>query len=124
VGHTRPSQVWRENWLAKGQWISLLLHDVSILVSSSLSKFIPEEDHKYSAIFLIRHHLIESVHLGTRRGGANTQLHPALALVLTAPGREYFVLRDTGISIGTSDEGLEPLWQGLIGCDTWGYVNV
>ncbi|KAJ1302751.1 hypothetical protein OPQ81_003059 [Rhizoctonia solani] len=64
-------------------------------------------------LFVSEHHLVESVHIPG-------SLHPALAVVVTAPGREYFVLRDTGIPIGTSDQGLEPLWQRLIGCDAWG----
>ncbi|KAH7338930.1 hypothetical protein B0J17DRAFT_706217 [Rhizoctonia solani] len=64
-------------------------------------------------LYISEHHLVESVHLPS-------SLHPALAMVTTAPGREYFVLRDTGMPIGTSDQGLEPLWQTLIGCDAWG----
>ncbi|CAE6466382.1 unnamed protein product [Rhizoctonia solani] len=64
-------------------------------------------------LYISEHHLVESVHIPS-------SLHPALAVVVTAPGREYFVLRDTGTPIGTNDQGLEPLWQRLIGCDAWG----
>ncbi|CAE6498930.1 unnamed protein product [Rhizoctonia solani] len=64
-------------------------------------------------LYISEHHLVESVHIPS-------SLHPALAMVVTAPGREYFVLRDTGTPIGTSDQGLEPLWKRLIGCDAWG----
>ncbi|KAG8737237.1 hypothetical protein FRC10_008407 [Ceratobasidium sp. 414] len=74
-------------------------------------------------LLVSEHHLIESVHLEVKSPRVNTRLHSALALVLTAPGREYFVLRDTGTPIGTSDEGLEVIWQELMGCDAWGRVS-
>ncbi|KAG8685201.1 hypothetical protein FRC08_013247 [Ceratobasidium sp. 394] len=75
-------------------------------------------------LLVSEHHLVESVHLEAKSSRVGTRLHPALALVLTAPGREYFVLRDTGTPIGTSDEGLEVIWQELMECDVWGRVNL
>ncbi|KAF8753947.1 hypothetical protein RHS01_06704 [Rhizoctonia solani] len=64
-------------------------------------------------LYISEHHLVESVHIPI-------SLHPTLAMVVTASGREYFVLRDTGVPVGASDQGLELLWQRLIGCDAWG----
>ncbi|CAE6455157.1 unnamed protein product [Rhizoctonia solani] len=86
--------------------MSDMARDVAGVVSNTRSR------HQVG-LYISEHHLVESVHIPS-------SLHPALAMVTTAPGREYFVLRDTGIPIGTSDQGLEPLWQKLIGCDAWG----
>ncbi|QRV80299.1 SAP domain protein [Ceratobasidium sp. AG-Ba] len=74
-------------------------------------------------LLVSEHHLVESVHLEHLQPRPNSRLHPALALVLTAPGREYFVLRDTGMPVGTNDEGLEKVWQEIVGCDAWGCVS-
>ncbi|QRV94792.1 SAP domain protein [Ceratobasidium sp. AG-Ba] len=74
-------------------------------------------------LLVSEHHLVESVHLEHRQPRPNSRLHPVLALVSTAPGREYFVLRDTGMPIGTNDEGLETVWQEIVGCDAWGCVS-
>ncbi|KAG9101239.1 hypothetical protein FRC06_003247 [Ceratobasidium sp. 370] len=79
---------------------------------------------KSLGLLVSEHHLVESVYLEAKSPGVNARLHSALALVLTAPGREYFVLRDTGTPVGASDEGLEVIWQDLMGCDAWGRVNV
>ncbi|KAF8602338.1 hypothetical protein BDV93DRAFT_607555 [Ceratobasidium sp. AG-I] len=79
---------------------------------------------QHVGLLVSEHHLVESVHLAAKSSETNTALHPALALVLTAPGREYFVLRDTGMPIGTSDEGLEPIWQQILECDAWGNTRV
>lgn len=43
--------------------------------------------------------------------------HPAIAVVHRACGRSDFVLRDTGHVIGDEDNGVAPVWQGILGCD-------
>lgn len=50
-------------------------------------------------------------------------LHPALAIVHRASGYSEYVLAETGQMVGTEDEGVVELWQGLLGCDYKGVRN-
>ena len=63
-----------------------------------------------------RHHHVESVHFTT---SSRQLLHYALAVVQT-PSREYFVLRDTGMQVGTEEEGVSALWMEVLGCNSQG----
>lgn len=62
------------------------------------------------------HHHVESVHFQTP---GKKLFHPAVASVQT-PAREYFILKDNGMLIGTEEDGVSPLWQTLLGCDEKG----
>ena len=64
---------------------------------------------------LHRHHYVESVHFSSM----GKPLHPAIAVVMT-PGREYYILRDTGTSIGSEESGIYPAWMRVIGCSDLG----
>ena len=66
-------------------------------------------------LFLSHHH-VESVHFRTPDKGA---FHPAVAAVQTQ-AREYYILKDNGMLIGTEEEGINPLWQALLGCNEKG----
>ena len=62
------------------------------------------------------HHHVESVHFRTPD---KRPFHPAVATVQTL-AREYYILKDNGMLIGTEEEGISPLWQALLGCDEKG----
>jgi hypothetical protein len=63
------------------------------------------------------HHHVESVHFQTP---GKKHFHPAVASVQT-PAREYFILKDNGMLIGTEEDGVNRLWQTLLGCDEKGH---
>ncbi|KAI0081570.1 hypothetical protein K474DRAFT_1768489 [Panus rudis PR-1116 ss-1] len=67
-------------------------------------------------MYLPEHHHIESVHFLTAKG---QPLHPAIAAVQT-PYREYFVLKDNGMEIGSEEEGIREPWMNLLKCDSNG----
>lgn len=62
------------------------------------------------------HHHVESVHFQTSDKKA---FHPAVATVQTL-AREYYILKDNGMLIGTEEDGVNPLWQVLLECDEKG----
>lgn len=62
------------------------------------------------------HHHVESVHFQTPDKKA---FHPAVATVQTL-AREYYLLKDNGMLIGTEEDGVNPLWQALLVCDEKG----
>jgi hypothetical protein len=62
------------------------------------------------------HHHVESVHFRTPD---KRPFHPAVATVQTL-AREYYILKDNGMLVGTEEEGISPLWQALLGCDEKG----
>ena len=62
------------------------------------------------------HHHVESVHFQTPD---KKTFHPAVATVQTL-AREYYILKDNGMLIGTEEDGVNPLWQVLLGCDEKG----
>lgn len=47
-------------------------------------------------------------------------LHPALAIVHRVSGYSEYVLAETGQVVGTENEGVAELWQGLLGCSEKG----
>lgn len=63
-----------------------------------------------------RHHHVESVHFTT---AAKKPLHPALAVVQT-PSREYYILKENGMQVGSEEEGLAEVWMEIIGCSVMG----
>ncbi|KAJ7600949.1 hypothetical protein C8J56DRAFT_999961 [Mycena floridula] len=67
-------------------------------------------------LFLPAHHHIESLHFAQSGG---KPLHPALAVIQT-PGREYYVLKDNGMQVGTEEDGIAELWMEIIGCNERG----
>lgn len=84
---------------------------------SNLSLFLPAQ--VFSAqcpnllphVYLrLRHHHVESVHLTTTDGRL---LHPALAVVQT-PAREYYILRDNGMEVGSEEDGVARVWMRII----------
>jgi hypothetical protein len=90
---------------------------------SNLSLFLPAQ--VFSAqcpnllphVYLrLRHHHVESVHLTTTDGRL---LHPALAVVQT-PAREYYILRDNGMEVGSEEDGVARVWMRILGCDARG----
>ena len=62
------------------------------------------------------HHHVESIHF---RAPDKKAFHPAVATVQT-PARGYYILKDNGMLIGTEEDGVNPLWQVLLGCDEKG----
>lgn len=62
------------------------------------------------------HHHVESVHFQTPDKKA---FHPAVATVQT-PAREYYILKENGMLIGTEEDGVNRLWQALLECDEKG----
>jgi hypothetical protein len=46
--------------------------------------------------------------------------HPALAMVHRASSHTHFVLQETGQVVGNTEEGIVPIWQGILGCDECG----
>lgn len=62
------------------------------------------------------HHHVESVHFQTPD---KKVFHPAVAVVQTL-AREYYILKDNGMLVGTEEDGVNPLWQVLLGCDEKG----
>ncbi|WWD20296.1 hypothetical protein CI109_104772 [Kwoniella shandongensis] len=46
--------------------------------------------------------------------------HSALAIAHRGSGVSEYVLRETGQAVGSEDEGVVALWQGLLGCDEKG----
>ena len=62
------------------------------------------------------HSHVESVHFQTPDKKA---FHPAVATVQTL-AREYYILKDNGMLIGTEEDGVNPLWQVLLECDKKG----
>jgi len=62
------------------------------------------------------HHHVESVHFQTPD---KKTFHPAVATVQTL-AREYYILKDNGMLIGTEEDGVNPLWQVLLECDEKG----
>ncbi|KAF9513336.1 hypothetical protein BS47DRAFT_1317640 [Hydnum rufescens UP504] len=64
------------------------------------------------------HHYVESIHFSSR----GKPLHPAIAVVMT-PAREYYILRDTGTSIGSEESGLYPAWARAIRCSQLGFPD-
>ncbi|KAI0084794.1 hypothetical protein BDY19DRAFT_476849 [Irpex rosettiformis] len=69
-------------------------------------------------LFLPAHHHIESVHFTTSAG---IPIHPALAVIQT-PGREYFILKDNGMEIGSEEDGVAAVWMKVLGCDSRGLL--
>lgn len=67
-------------------------------------------------VYCDSHHHIESVHFAT---STSVPLHPALAVVQT-PGREYFILKDNGMEVGSEEDGVAPLWMEILSCDNKG----
>lgn len=63
-----------------------------------------------------RHHYVESVHFANPAG---KPLHAAVAVIQT-PTREYYILRDTGLEIGSEENGVYPAWMDAIRCSTQG----
>lgn len=62
------------------------------------------------------HHHIESIHF---QSSDKKPFHPAVATVQTL-AREYYILKDNGMLIGTEEDGVNPVWQGLLKCDEKG----
>ncbi|KAH8824893.1 hypothetical protein DL96DRAFT_1611180 [Flagelloscypha sp. PMI_526] len=100
-----------------GKWMSLteLEQDFAGNVASG-----PENERKVKkkavTLYLPGHHLVESVHFATSKG---IPFHPAIASVQTLH-REYFILKDNGMQVGSEEEGVAEVWQRLLGCDTRG----
>lgn len=65
---------------------------------------------------MFRHHLVESVSFATTSGES---YHGEIAAIQT-PTREYFILRDVGLIIGSEEEGVAELWQDVLRCDSRG----
>ena len=59
------------------------------------------------------HNHVESVHFRTPD---KKTYHPGVATVQTL-AREYYILKDNGMLIGTEEDGVNPLWQILLDCD-------
>lgn len=66
-----------------------------------------------------RHHQIESVHFTASDG---RPLHPALASIQTL-AREYYVLRDNAMQVGSEEDGVAEVWRRVLGCD-WNGILV
>ena len=64
----------------------------------------------------LRHRHVESVHFTTTDGRL---LHPALAVVQT-PAREYYILRDNGMEVGSEEDGVARVWMRILGCNARG----
>ncbi|EJD35137.1 hypothetical protein AURDEDRAFT_175770 [Auricularia subglabra TFB-10046 SS5] len=69
------------------------------------------------ALYFPEHHYVECVSFVSSK--PVQPLHPALAAVQT-PGREYIVLRDTGMHVGCEEDGVAEVWMKILGCDTRG----
>ncbi|KAF9644539.1 hypothetical protein BDM02DRAFT_3078011, partial [Thelephora ganbajun] len=67
-------------------------------------------------MFLSAHHHVESVHFQTPD---KKEFHPAVATVQTL-AREYYILKENGMLIGTEEDGVNPVWQALLECDEKG----
>ncbi|KAG8791188.1 hypothetical protein FRC17_008788, partial [Serendipita sp. 399] len=63
-------------------------------------------------MFLSEHHHVESIHFASTSGKL---FHIAIASVQTTH-REYFILRDTGLQIGSEEEGVCAQWQEILSC--------
>jgi hypothetical protein len=50
-------------------------------------------------------------------------LHPAIAAVQTAPGRELYVLKDNGMQIGTEEMGVADVWMTALNCNENGILK-
>ena len=72
----------------------------------------------YSLNSYSRHHYVESVHFSTSKGDP---LHLAIAVIQT-PHREYYILRDNGMQIGCEEDGIAPVWQEILGCNSVGIL--
>ncbi|KAF9014544.1 hypothetical protein BDZ89DRAFT_1166791 [Hymenopellis radicata] len=67
-------------------------------------------------LFLPAHHHVESIHFQTQ---SVATLHPALAIVQTS-NREYFILKDNGMQVGSEEEGVAAVWMQLLSCTNSG----
>ncbi len=63
-----------------------------------------------------RHHHVESIHFQTQ---SSATLHPALAIVQTS-NREYYILKDNGMQVGSEEEGVAAVWMQLLSCTNSG----
>ena len=61
---------------------------------------------------------MESVHFNSSNG---EPLHPALAVVQT-PAREYYILKNNGMQVGSEEDGVAHVWAALLGCTARGVV--
>ncbi|KAH7097695.1 hypothetical protein BKA62DRAFT_623559 [Auriculariales sp. MPI-PUGE-AT-0066] len=72
------------------------------------------------SLYLPEHHYVECVSFIVSLGPQpRPGLHSAIAAVQT-PAREYMVLRENGLTIGCEEDGVAPVWQKLLGCDSHG----
>ena len=69
-----------------------------------------------SKLVTSRHHHVESIHFTTADG---RPLHSALAVVQTT-SREYYILRDNGMQVGTQEDGVSDIWMEILGCTNLG----
>ena len=67
-------------------------------------------------LMLHRHHHVESLHFTTANG---KPLHSALAIVQTT-SREYYILRDNGMQVGTQEDSVSGIWMEILGCTNLG----
>ncbi|KIP04667.1 hypothetical protein PHLGIDRAFT_183223 [Phlebiopsis gigantea 11061_1 CR5-6] len=102
-----------------GAWMSTaqMTHEFAGLPDRSVPSARKSGYHSFPVnLYLPATHHVESVHFHTSSGAP---LHPALAVIQT-PSREYYVLRENGMQVGSEEEGVAPLWMEVIGCDSQG----
>ena len=78
--------------------------------------YITQRISRDSDVIFCSHHLVESVHFTTSKG---QPFHPALACIRT-PDRDYYILRDNGMTVGCEEDGIWAPWTELLHCDKSG----